>query len=138
MGWKDVYKRQESFLSFRIWYICINQSVNVAINVFNRIFRAGAMGLAEITAKGIPALLVPYPYAAENHQEHNARAMEQRGAARVVLDRALTAEKCIAFIEELAASEEKRRVMGEASRAMGRPEAAAEIAAMAIALAEGK
>lgn len=102
------------------------------------IFRAGAMGLAEITAKGIPALLVPYPYAAENHQEHNARAMARRGAARVVLDRELTAEKCVAFIEELAASEDKRRAMGEASRAMGRPEAAAEIAAMAIALAEGK
>ena len=41
------------------------------------IFRAGATGLAELTAKGIPAILVPYPYAAENHQEHNARAVEK-------------------------------------------------------------
>lgn len=102
------------------------------------IFRAGAMGLAEITAKGIPALLVPYPYAAENHQEHNARAMERRGAARVVLDRDLTAEKCVAFIEEFAVAEEKRAAMRAASRAMGRPEAAAEIAALALALAEGR
>ena len=40
------------------------------------VFRAGATGLAELTAKGIPAILIPYPYAAENHQEHNARAVE--------------------------------------------------------------
>ena len=59
------------------------------------IFRAGATGLAELTAKGIPAILVPYPYAAENHQEHNARAVEKAGAARVILNKDLTAQGLI-------------------------------------------
>ncbi|MDF2634990.1 MAG: UDP-N-acetylglucosamine--N-acetylmuramyl-(pentapeptide) pyrophosphoryl-undecaprenol, partial [Pelosinus sp.] len=50
------------------------------------VFRAGAVGLAELTAKGIPSILVPYPYAAENHQEFNAKAMEDQGAAILIRD----------------------------------------------------
>ena len=45
------------------------------------VYRAGATGIAEITAKGIPAILIPYPHAAENHQEYNARNLEKQGAA---------------------------------------------------------
>ena len=45
------------------------------------VFRAGATGLAELTARGIPSVLIPYPYAAENHQEHNARALEEDAAS---------------------------------------------------------
>ena len=56
------------------------------------IFRAGATGLAELTARGIPAILIPYPYAAENHQEFNARALVEAGAARMILNKDLTAE----------------------------------------------
>jgi len=48
--------------------------------------RAGASFLAEITAVGVPAILIPYPFASENHQEHNARSLENRGAARVLLE----------------------------------------------------
>ena len=53
------------------------------------IFRAGAIGLAELTARGIPAILIPYPYAAENHQEHNALAMQKAGAGIMILDKEL-------------------------------------------------
>lgn len=49
------------------------------------IFRAGAIGLKQ-SCKGIPAILIPYPYAAENHQEFNARVLEQHGAAVVIRD----------------------------------------------------
>ena len=51
------------------------------------VFRAGAIGLAELTAKGVPAVLVPYPYATANHQEFNAKAVEAAGAAKVILGR---------------------------------------------------
>src|SRR5690606_1000269 len=57
--------------------------------------RAGAMSLAELAAKGLPAVLVPYPHAAENHQEQNARALAEAGAAVMIRDDALTAESLV-------------------------------------------
>jgi len=53
------------------------------------ISRAGASFLAELTIRGLPAILVPYPFASENHQEFNARALEKKGAAKVILDKDL-------------------------------------------------
>ena len=50
--------------------------------------------MAELTAKGVPAVLVPYPYATANHQEFNAKAVEAAGAAKVILDKELTGENC--------------------------------------------
>ncbi|WP_294160537.1 undecaprenyldiphospho-muramoylpentapeptide beta-N-acetylglucosaminyltransferase [uncultured Selenomonas sp.] len=96
------------------------------------IFRAGATGLAELTARGIPAILVPYPYAAENHQEHNARACETAGAARMILDRELTSERLGSVLMELFSEPGKLQAMAAASKAMGRPEAADTIADMVI------
>ena len=98
------------------------------------VFRAGAIGIAELTARGIPSILIPYPYAAANHQEHNARAIEQAGAARMILDRELTEERLISVLEELLTEDEKLRLMAEASRRLGRPQAADEIASMILAL----
>jgi UDP-N-acetylglucosamine--N-acetylmuramyl-(pentapeptide) pyrophosphoryl-undecaprenol N-acetylglucosamine transferase len=96
------------------------------------VFRAGATGLAELTAKGIPSILIPYPYAAENHQEYNARALDKVGAAYMILNRELTAEKLISAIETLIYHEEKLSEMARASFALGRPQAAEDIAAMVI------
>ena len=59
------------------------------------VFRAGAIGLAELMAKGVPSVLIPYPYATANHQEFNARAVEAKGAARVILDKELDGEPAI-------------------------------------------
>ena len=44
------------------------------------IFRAGALGIAELMARAVPAILIPYPYAAENHQEYNAKVIENCSA----------------------------------------------------------
>ena len=98
------------------------------------VFRAGATGLAELTAKGIPAILIPYPYAAENHQEHNARALEQAGAAKVILNSELTDTVLIHSIEELLQEESSLQKMAEASVKLGRPQAADTIAEMIIEL----
>lgn len=100
------------------------------------IFRAGAVGLAELTARGIPSILVPYPYAAENHQEHNAMVMKQRGAALVIRDRELSAPRLIEMIDGLLKSDTKLDAMAKASLALGKPKAAAEIAKLAIELAK--
>ncbi|SHI33507.1 undecaprenyldiphospho-muramoylpentapeptide beta-N-acetylglucosaminyltransferase [Propionispora hippei] len=102
------------------------------------IFRAGAIGLAELTARGIPAILVPYPYAAENHQEHNARAVEHSGAAVVIRDNELNGDKLIAVIERIMGNTAVLSDMAVASKALGRPEAAVEIARAAVNLAAGK
>ncbi len=100
------------------------------------LFRAGATGIAELTARGIPAILVPYPYAAENHQEYNARELERAGAARVILNKDLSPERIFSIITELFSEHEKLKRMAAASRALGRPQAAETIADMVIQLAE--
>ena len=100
------------------------------------VFRAGATGLAELTARGIPAILVPYPYAAENHQEHNARACEEAGAARMILDRELTPERLSSVLTELLSEPDKLQAMAKASRAMGRPQAASDIADLVLDIAK--
>ncbi len=99
------------------------------------VFRSGAIGLAELTARGIPGILVPYPYATANHQEFNARALEAAGAARVLLDRELTGERLQEAIEYLLIHEQELQAMARASKALGKPAAAAEIARLALALA---
>lgn len=98
------------------------------------VFRAGAIGLAEVTARGVPAILIPYPYAAENHQEYNARVLEKNGAAIVIRDSELTGEKLVNTIADLVACPEKLRAMGQASRRLGRPQAADDIAKLALSL----
>ena len=87
------------------------------------ISRAGATGLAEITACGIPAILIPYPYAAENHQLHNAQSLEKKGAAKVILDDQLTTELLNEFINDLFTDQEELIEMADASKNLGQPEA---------------
>ncbi|MGI6037241.1 MAG: undecaprenyldiphospho-muramoylpentapeptide beta-N-acetylglucosaminyltransferase [Limnochordia bacterium] len=89
--------------------------------------RAGAISIAELTARGLPAILVPYPYAAENHQERNARVLEQAGAARVILDRELTGPALWVALEELLSHDSVLERMAAASKKLGRPEAVERI-----------
>jgi UDP-N-acetylglucosamine--N-acetylmuramyl-(pentapeptide) pyrophosphoryl-undecaprenol N-acetylglucosamine transferase len=68
------------------------------------ISRSGATTVAELAVCGKRAVLVPFPFAADNHQEHNARTLAARGAAEVVLQSELTAEKLAAMMEKYAAA----------------------------------
>lgn len=86
--------------------------------------RAGAISLAEITCFGIPALLVPYPFATNNHQVFNARVLEKNGAARVILESELTPESLWSGLESLLSDQTQRSRMGAASRSLGKPQAA--------------
>jgi len=89
--------------------------------------RAGAATLAELTALGIPSILVPYPYASENHQEFNARALEKEGAALVILDRQLNGGLLSRTITELINDRARLQAMAAASRKMGKNRALEDI-----------
>ncbi len=89
--------------------------------------RAGATTLAEITVCGLPAILVPYPFATAGHQDFNARAMAEHGAAVVIPENELTPETLIAVVAELVSQPEKRARMAEAALKLARPNAAGEI-----------
>lgn len=102
------------------------------------IYRAGAIGLAELAARGIPSILVPYPYAAEDHQTYNARVFVAGGAAKMIVDKYLTAEELIQDITEMKMDPELLESMAESSRKLGKIYAGRDIAQMALDLAEGK
>ena len=86
--------------------------------------RSGAMTLAEIAACGTPAILVPYPYAAHNHQEVNALNLVERGAAAMVLDRELNGERLAREIAHLLADRQTLRRMSANARTFARLDAA--------------
>lgn len=89
--------------------------------------RAGATSLSELSAVGCPALLVPFPHAADNHQEHNARSLVDRGAAELLLESELSAsslsERVVALVGDRGRLDQMRAAMLQAAR----PAAAAEI-----------
>lgn len=90
--------------------------------------RAGALTVAEITARGLPSILVPYPYATDDHQTFNAQPLVNAGAARMIADKDLTGDALAAMLKELLSKPERLRQMGEAARSLGRPTAAQELA----------
>lgn len=96
--------------------------------------RSGASMTAELAAMGKPSILVPYPHAADNHQEHNARAFEQAGAGLVVLDHECTGASLETLIRTLLQDRSRLKAMGEAAKALARPFAAEEIAETIIEL----
>ena len=73
--------------------------------------RAGAMTLAELSAAGKPAILVPFPQAAEDHQTLNAKRHAASGAARVLPEAELTPERLAAWIRELSADPGRLRAL---------------------------
>jgi UDP-N-acetylglucosamine--N-acetylmuramyl-(pentapeptide) pyrophosphoryl-undecaprenol N-acetylglucosamine transferase len=90
--------------------------------------RAGASSLAEFAACRLPALLIPYPTAADNHQFHNALAFAQSGAARLLPQHELTPELLTREIAALLGDAARRTAMQRALRAWHSPAAAAQIA----------
>ncbi len=100
------------------------------------ISRAGATTLAELTAIGKPAILVPYPHAAGHHQEFNANKLTEMKAARMILDKKLSGELLAENIRELYADKGLMSEMEKQSRSIGRPDAANRIVDIAVSLAK--
>ena len=101
------------------------------------VYRAGAVGLAELTVRGLPAILIPYPYAAEDHQRYNAQALVMCGAAKMILDKMLTGRELLEEIVHLKNDPEALKRMAQASKSKGRPQAAHDIAELALSIAKG-
>lgn len=88
------------------------------------ICRAGALTTAELTAAGLPSLLVPFPFAADNHQEANAQVLVEHGAARMVRQAEWSVEALSAWLADLLSSPSKRQEMSRKARGLARPSAA--------------
>ena len=91
------------------------------------ICRAGASTVSELTALGIPAILVPSPYVTNNHQEKNARALEAGGGAEVLLEKDASGQALFQSAARLLREDERRTAMGAAMAALGVRDAAARI-----------
>jgi UDP-N-acetylglucosamine--N-acetylmuramyl-(pentapeptide) pyrophosphoryl-undecaprenol N-acetylglucosamine transferase len=97
--------------------------------------RSGATTLAELTRVGKPAILIPYPRAAANHQELNARTLVDAWAAVMIAD-SQALENLYPALSALLKNDEERDAMSVRSRALGKPDAGREIARRICALAQ--
>ncbi|MFN8162406.1 MAG: glycosyltransferase [Solirubrobacterales bacterium] len=89
----------------------------------------------EVTAAGRPAILVPYPYATADHQSANAAWMQRAGAATILADEELSAERLASEVTMLLGDEARLAEMAAASRRLARPDAARRIADEVLAAA---
>jgi len=97
--------------------------------------RAGALTIAELTAVGVAAILVPYPHAVDDHQTGNARYLVEAGAALLIPQPELEAAALAEVIEDFARDPERRLRMAAAARDLARPEAARVVAQECLRLA---
>ena len=101
--------------------------------------RAGALTIAELAAAGLPAVLVPYPHAIDDHQTRNAEWFVSCGAGIAIAERDLDAERLAAELRTLLYAPTNRlAAMADAARKLARVDAAERIADACIALAEGR
>ncbi len=107
----------------------INDMAGAYANSALVICRAGATTLAELTVCGRPAILIPFPHATGDHQNANARALEQAGAAVVLQQRDLTALRLATEVRILLADRDELQLMAMRGRSLARPDAAAKILA---------
>ncbi|RJQ33269.1 MAG: undecaprenyldiphospho-muramoylpentapeptide beta-N-acetylglucosaminyltransferase [Actinobacteria bacterium] len=98
--------------------------------------RAGATTIAELTAVGLPSILVPYPYATGNHQQKNAQTLVDHGAARMVLDDDFNGEVLFQMVNSLAFNSTELIKMKEYLQKLGKPFAANDLAKLVIEQAD--
>lgn len=98
--------------------------------------RAGATSLAEISARRIPALLVPFPYATADHQTTNAKAYVERGAALMIADADVESDEFATLVFDLVSSETLRDSMRKAAATFETQDAAAKLADVVLAAAK--
>lgn len=87
------------------------------------ICRAGALTVSEITAVGVGAVFIPYPYAVDNHQFHNSRYLEQAGAAIIIMQKALTEKQLTDLFQQFSHDRERLLTMAECARNLAQPKA---------------
>jgi len=99
--------------------------------------RSGALTVAELALAGLPALLVPYPFAADNHQTANAAALVAAGAARMLDENPLGGERVAKALREAFEAPEQLEAMGDNAAKLARPDAATRIVEDCVKRMEG-
>jgi UDP-N-acetylglucosamine--N-acetylmuramyl-(pentapeptide) pyrophosphoryl-undecaprenol N-acetylglucosamine transferase len=99
------------------------------------ICRAGAMTIAELAAVGAASVLVPFPYAVDDHQTHNARYLVEAGAAILLPESSLTAESLASLLGQLLSDRSRLQAMACAARERARPDAADTVADLCLEVA---
>lgn len=94
--------------------------------------RSGAMTISELTAAGLPSILVPYPYAIDDHQTHNARYLVDNGAAVLIPQAELSAERLAEEITALMQEPARLKAMAERASALAKPDAAQVVAEICL------
>ncbi|GAB4119139.1 MAG: undecaprenyldiphospho-muramoylpentapeptide beta-N-acetylglucosaminyltransferase [Sideroxydans sp.] len=97
------------------------------------ICRAGALTIAELAAAGVASVLVPFPFAVDDHQTHNARFLREHGAALLLPQQELSAEKLAQLLRKL--DREKLLAMAQAARRLAKPDATQQVAKICAELA---
>lgn len=92
--------------------------------------RAGAMTIAELAAVGVGSILIPYPFAVDDHQTYNGRFLEKAGAAKLISQASLTPEKLADLLLALLQDRDQLLKMAEAAKGLARPDAIAQVAAI--------
>jgi UDP-N-acetylglucosamine--N-acetylmuramyl-(pentapeptide) pyrophosphoryl-undecaprenol N-acetylglucosamine transferase len=98
------------------------------------ICRAGALTIAELAAAGVASLLIPFPFAVDDHQTHNARFLSEKNAAVLLPQKELSAEKLAQLLREM--SRDKLLAMAQAARSLAKPDATQAVADVCKEMAE--
>ncbi|HEY1731049.1 MAG TPA: undecaprenyldiphospho-muramoylpentapeptide beta-N-acetylglucosaminyltransferase [Terriglobales bacterium] len=137
-GEKDYVEAQAAYLKHRV-AAEVSAFIDDMPGAFARadlvLCRSGASTVAEITAAGKPAIFIPLPTAADDHQRHNAEMLAAGDAARLLPQSELSADRLVSEISSLMSDRTLLAGMSEAARRFAHPDAAATIAAMAARLA---
>jgi UDP-N-acetylglucosamine--N-acetylmuramyl-(pentapeptide) pyrophosphoryl-undecaprenol N-acetylglucosamine transferase len=99
--------------------------------------RSGAGAVSELAAAGKPSMLVPFPFAADQHQLRNAEAFERAGAARMSLDKDWNGQRFFDTVRELYENRGQMNAMGESARKLAHPGAARRAAEILVEVARG-
>lgn len=102
----------------------IDKMAEVLAAVDLMVGRAGATSIAEFTALGLPAILIPSPYVTNDHQTKNAQSLVKSGAVKMITDQELTGHKLVAEIDAILLNDVRHQSMTEASKKEGIPDAA--------------
>ncbi len=124
MSLLEIHEYLENNVKILPYLFDIPEALNIADLI---VTSSGAITLAEISAVGIPSILIPKAYTAENHQEYNARAFEKEGASEVILEKELNPDILSDRIRKILLDKEKLKKMREQSKSLGRIDAAGEI-----------
>ncbi|MFV0558461.1 MAG: undecaprenyldiphospho-muramoylpentapeptide beta-N-acetylglucosaminyltransferase [Enterococcus sp.] len=101
----------------------IDKMAEVMCNTDLLIGRAGATSIAEFTALGLPAILIPSPYVTNDHQTKNAQSLVDANAVKMIADNELTGQTLVETIDEIMLNRALRAKMAQASKAQGIPDA---------------